>query len=257
MMWAMVMAAASASAETHRLKAISAFSPGEQTTYTVSYLGLTAGRARLTVGWEREQFGEQVWPLVCEGETASIAAIWPVKDRFVTYWDPLQRRTIGADFFVDEDKHHRKERYTYDLANRQATVMRQSPGRPMVERRFDIEPNTVDLAAAGFSLRNLKLVPGAVFELPIFTGVKTYKMQATVVGKELLTSALGQFEVFRVTVNGDFSGKLETQGLLTVFYTADEKQLPIRAEGRFLFGMVRIEAVEYLAGRTSPEAISP
>ena len=183
------------------------------------------------------------------GETTALTAMFPVKDRFISYWDPLERRTVGADFFVQENKHRARERYAYDFGAGEAIVTRQSPGRPTSERRYGIEQGTVDLAAAGFSLRNTPLVTGAVHELPIFTGIKLYKMKVTVVGKEMLSTALGEVEVYRVTVNGDFSGKLATQGLMTLFYTADDRQLPVRAEAQFLFGQVRVEAVKYEPGR--------
>ena len=228
---------------------VSVFGPGEQTTYEVRYMGIRAGRAELTVGWDMEQFGHQVWPIVCAAETTDLAAIYPIKDRFITYWDPLQRRTLGADFYVRENKFRVKERYLYDFDAGQATVTRESPGWPTTERHFDIEQGTVDLAAAGFSLRNVPLVAGEVHELPIFTGVKLFKMKATVVGRERLSTAFGELEVYRVTVNGDFSGKLATQGLMTLFYTADEKQLPVLAEAKLLLGQVRIEAVKYAPGR--------
>lgn len=233
---------------------VSAFGPGEQTTYEVSYLGLTAGRAELTVGWTMEQDGHDVWPLVCVGETTQLGGIWPVKDRFISYWDPSAQQTIGADFFVSENKHRRKERYRYDTESNNAVVIRQTAGHAPEERVFPIEPGTMDLAAAGFGLRNKALVPGTVHEFPVFTGVKSYRMKATVVGKESLSTALGEVDVYRVTVNGDFSGKLATQGLMTLFYTADEKQLPVRAEAEFLFGTVRVEAVKYEPGRSNGKA---
>jgi Protein of unknown function (DUF3108) len=229
-------------------KLISVFGPGEQTTYEVSYVGIVAGRAQLTVGWKMQQFGHEVWPLVCSGETTQVGLVWPIHDRFISYWDPMERRTVGSDFFVDENKKKRKERYTYDLESKQAIVTRQSEGREPSERRFDIEQGTLDLAAAGFGLRNTPLVAGAVHDLPIFTGVKFYRMKATVVGREKLESQLGDVDVYRVTVNGDFNGNMKTQGLITLFYTADDKQLPVRAEAEFGFGKVRIDAVGYLPG---------
>ncbi len=229
-------------------KLVSVFGPGEQTTYEVSYLGIVAGRAQLTVGWKMQQAGREVWPLVCVGETTQVGLIWPIRDRFISYWDPLERRPVASDFFVDENKKRRKEHYAYDSESKQAIVTRQSEGREPSERRFDIEQNTLDLAAAGFGLRNTPLIEGAVHEMPIFTGVKTYRMQATVVGREKLESSLGDLDVFRVTVNGDFNGNMKTAGLITLFYTADDKQLPVRAEAEFGFGKIRIDAVQYLPG---------
>lgn len=229
----------------------SVFGPGEQTTYEVSYLGLVAGRAQLTVGWTMQQEGHEVWPLVCLGDTTmSLGGLWPIHDRFVSYWDPREERSVASDFFVNENKHKRRERYRYDLESRKAIVTRYPENAVPWEFSFDdIALETRDLAAAGFTLRNRKLEPGAVYELPIFTGVKTYLMKATVVGREQLDSQLGEVPVYRVTVNGDFNGKMATSGLITLFYTADEKQLPVRAEVEFVIGKVRLDAVKYEQGR--------
>lgn len=229
---------------------VSVFGPGEQTTYEVSYLGITAGRAEITVGWEMEHEGRTVWPLVCVGETNErTSAIYKIKDRFVSYWDPLAREAVGADFFVNESKHRAKERFKFDLEANTATVIREAPGWPTTERHYQLDEGTVDLAAAGLFFRNHKLVPGESHQLPVFTGARTYKMRVTVVGKETLKTGLGELEVYRVTFNGEFSGKLAAQGLMTIFYTTDEKQLPVRAEAKLALGSVKIDAVKYEAGR--------
>ncbi|MFO0597056.1 MAG: DUF3108 domain-containing protein [Myxococcaceae bacterium] len=247
---ALVLASSSAFA-LDPAKVKSVFGPGEQTTYEVSYLGFVAGRAQLTVGWSMEQFGHEVWPLVCLGETTKTAAgLWPIKDRFISYWDPLEQRAVGSDFFVQENTHKHRERYQYDLSTKQAIVTRYPEGKEPWQFSFDnVAEDTRDLAAAGFSLRNVPLVVGAVHQMPIFTGVKLYQMKATVIGRETIDSSLGEVEVYKVTVNGDFNGKLATQGLITLYYTADEKQLPVRAEADFLFGKVLIDAVKYEQGR--------
>lgn len=226
----------------------SAFGPGEQTTYAVKYLGLTAGVAQVTVGWPMEQFGREVWPLVCVGRTTDAAAVFPVNDRFVSYWDPVAREAVGSDFVADENKERRRERYRYDFVARQAIATKQRAGEPPRESRYAIEPGTVDLASAAFRLRNEKLEPGRVYEMDVFTGVKTYRLKASVLGKETISTPLGPLEVLRVTANGDFSGKLATRGLMTVFYTADDKQLPVRAEAEFLLGTIVLEAVKYEPG---------
>lgn len=248
LMFSLLLASGVALAEAPPGPVVSVFGPGEQTTYDVSYLGIPTGRAEITVGWKMEQFGREVWPLVCVGETTKAGAIYPIKDRFITYWDPRERISVGADFFVQESKYRAKERYQYDHAQGKAFVHRQTFGKEPTARDYDIEQGTVDLAAAGFTLRNLPLREGLVHELPIFTGRKLYKMQATVVGTETIETGLGDLEVYRVTVNGDFSGNLKTEGLMTLFYTTDERRLPVLAEAKLAVGSIRIEAVKYAAG---------
>jgi len=226
-----------------------AFGPGEQTSYTVKVLGVTAGVAEVTVGWPTERFGRTVWPLVCVGRTTGVATVYPVSDRFVSYWDPLSGEALGADFLVDENRKRRLERYRYDFTALEALTTKQQQGQAPREGRYPIEPRTVDLASAAFRLRSARLEVGEVHELPIFTGTALYQMKASVIGVERITTVLGELEVLRVTVNGEFNGKLATRGLMTIFYTADEKQLPVRAEAEFAFGSVVLEAVKYEPGR--------
>ena len=232
----------------------SVFGPGEQTTYEVSYLGLPTGMAQVTVGWKMEQFGREVWPLVCVGQTTALAAAYQVKDRFVSYWDPRDQRTVGSDFFLDENHERRRERYRYDFERRVAFTTKQREGREATENFFDIEAGTLDLASTAFRLRNVPLVVGAVHEIPVFTGARLYRGKATVVGRQTVETKLGSVEAYRVTINGEFSGQLATKGLMTVYFTADEKQLPVRAEADFLLGSVVVDAVKYAAGRTYPGA---
>jgi hypothetical protein len=108
--------------------------------------------------------------------------------------------------------------------------------------------DTMDLASAAFSLREVPLVVGEEHVVPIFTGVRVYRMTAKVVSKEPLDTALGRLEVYRVTVNGEFEGQLTTKGLMTIFYTADQRQLPVRGEAEFLLGTVVVQVTAAVPG---------
>jgi len=229
------------------------FGPGEQIRYEVSYLGVVAGQAQVTVGWGMQQFGRQVWPVVCAGQTSSITDIAHVRDRFVTYWDPDAGHSVGADFFADENHHKRRERFEYDVDAGKIHVTKQRPGQPPASRTFDSQAAPFDLAAAGFSLRTKHLEVGAVYDLPIFTGVKLFMMHAKVEAKEKLQTRLGELEVYRVSFNGEFEGKLKTKRDMTIYYTADERQIPVRGEADLLLGSLLVDAVSYEPGRTSED----
>jgi hypothetical protein len=177
-----------------------------------------------------------------------VGAVYPVNDRFVSYWDPVAREAVGSDFVAEENRQRRRERYQYDFGALEAIATKQQAGKPAIERRYGLEAGTVDLASAAFRLRNAALAVGQVHELPIFTGDKSFRMQATIVGTERLATPLGELDVFRVTVTTDFSGSLATKGQVTLFYTADDKHLPVRAEADFVLGKVVLEAVKYEPG---------
>lgn len=226
------------------------FGPGEQTTYEVSYLGVRAGTAQLTVGWPTEKEGHTVWPLVCAGQTTGVTSVFPIHDKFVSWWDPREGLSVAADLFADENRKRRVEHFAFDFRAGQATVTRKHEGQPPSARTFSLQEGSLDLAAAAFALRNQPLEPGSTVEVPIFTGHKTFMMKAKVEGRETLETPLGRLPVLRLSVSADFSGKLATQKQITVFYTADDKQLPVHAEAEFLLGKVVLEATHYEPGST-------
>lgn len=226
-----------------------AFGPGEQLTFEVSLLGIPAGKAQVTVGWEMEQFGASVWPLVCIGETTNVAQAFNVKDRFVSYFDPSSGRSLGADFFVQEGNYRRRERYRYAPDQGKIFTTKQSAGRDAVDGEYESEPSTMDLAGAAFRLRNEKLAVGQRHEMPIFTGTKVYQLHALVDSKETVTTKLGTFETFKVRVNGDFNGKLATKGDMTLYLTTDDRHVPVRMSAEFVVGSILIDAVKYEPGR--------
>ena len=227
-----------------------AFGPGEQTSYQVTWMGVPTGRAQVTVGWKTEQFGQPVWPILCSGETSSLAAAFPVRDRFISYFNPTTQTAVGADFFVSEGNWKKRERYRYDATAQKAYVTRHVNGKEPYDRDYDIAPNTMDLASAAFRLRNTPMSIGAVIETPVFTGYKTYQMRVSVEGRETIETQLGSMEVFRTTVTTDFNGNMKTDGAITMYFTADAKQLPVRARAEFALGHVDLDVTRYEPGRT-------
>lgn len=227
----------------------SAFGPGEQSTYKVKYLGVTAGSAQITVGTEITQYGQTVIPIVTTARTQSLVDLYPIRDKFVTYWDFTQERCIGSDLFADENKVKRRQRVKVDHANGKATVMKQKEGGDEQVATLDVAPGVHDIASATFALRNMPLTQGAVFELPVFTGKKTFTLRATVEGKEKLSTPLGTKEVYKVRVQTGFGGKFESKRDMYAFMTTDGSHVPVRIEAEFVLGTITAEISEYKTGR--------
>ncbi len=232
------------------------FGPGEHIVYKVSYLGISAGVGDLKVGAPIEREGRSVWPLVCVGQTTSVAALYPLHDKFISFWDPATSQGVGSDFFVDENHARRRERYRYDRDALKVLATKQREGNPPSDQEYDIRADAIDVAAAGFWLRTVPLTEGAEHERAIFTGIKQFIMHAKVEGRQSLTTALGTVDVWRVSVNAEFKGSVSTRGNIRVYYTADARQLPIRAEAEFAIGSVVAEAVQYEPGHAPTPGVT-
>lgn len=226
-----------------------AFTPGEQALYRVQYLGLTAGTAQITVGAPMKQWGEQVWPIISLAKTDPVVGVWPIKDKFVTYWHAEGQRSLGSDFFQDENNKRRRQRIQMkDM--RTAHVVRQKEGAAPVEAVHELPEGAMDLAGATFALRNRGITDGQEYLYPVFTGSKHFMLKATVEGRQMMKTALGEREVFRLKLQTEFAGGLQAKRDIVAYLTTDRSHLPVRIEADFVLGTVVADLAEYKQGRT-------
>ncbi len=223
-----------------------AFGPGEQSSYRISYLGVTAGSVQVTVGGPLSQWGQAVWPIVATARSNSPVDVYPIRDRFVTYWDDAKQRTVGSDMFIDENRRKRRQRIR--LEGSVATVTRQAEGQGETEEQLDVPAATLDMAAATFALRNKPLAVGEEYRFPVFTGRRCFELAATVEGLATVATPLGDREVVRVKVTTQFSGKLTAKRDLVAYFTTDARHVPVRVEAELVLGSVLGELTVYEPG---------
>lgn len=222
----------------------SAFGPGEQSSYVVTYLGVPTGEFQLTVGMLMRRDDRDVWPILCTAHTD--LPIYPVNDRYVSYWDPYARKNIGADFWIDENRKKRREIYKLNHATKKAYVKR---GEPLHEVTYDITAESLDVPGATMWLRNIPLKVGDKYERPVFTGAVSFTMTAAVEEKLKIKTKLGEREVFKVRVSTEFAGQLKQKRDLVAYLSADAYQIPLRVEADLLLGQVEADLVQFEAGR--------
>lgn len=226
-----------------------AFSPGEQARYRIQYLGVTAGSAQVTVGAPMRQWGKDVWPIVAVAKSESVAGVWPIKDKFVSYWDFGAQRVLGSDLLEDENGHRRRSRTKLSEDGRSALVVKQKEGETPRESTYALAEGTLDVAGATFALRNRPLEVGREYAYPVFTGAKTFQMKAKVEAKESIHTAQGTQEAYRMRVYTEFSGNLASKRDMTVWMTADARHVPVRIEAELVLGSLVAELTEYEQGK--------
>lgn len=241
---------ASAAIKEHGDLSGATFGPGEQLTYRVAYLGLPAGSAEVTVGAEVTRGGRSVWPIVAVARTEALAAVYPLRDMFVSYFDYRTGRTVGSDLLMDENRRRRRVRIDFGQDGQPTQVLRQREGQPPEREEHALEDGTIDLTAVAFVLRREALKPGDVYELPVFTGARSFRLVARVEGAEVLSTTLGDTRVLKVRVGTQFAGKLAARSDLVVYLTADRAHVPVRVEADFVLGKLVAEMTSYKPGRT-------
>jgi len=231
-----------------------AFAPGEQATYKVQFLGIPAGDAKISVEPETQQNGAKVWPIVTEAKSARTLFFFKVRDRFVTLWDNLHHRSVGSELYASEGSYHWQQQIQFDHSTNSAVVSKQVMGSPVEQTTMEVPKGSFDVAAAAFALRNRSLEVGHHYELPLFTGAKSFTLRADVLGREVLNTAIGRREVLRIRAQTEFSGKLQSKRDIIVFLTADSAHVPVRFEAEFLIGRIIANITGYQGGTTLASA---
>lgn len=253
----LTLAAVLAVAGAARAQKPSAFGPGEQSTYQVSYLGVVAGTAQITVGAETTHDGKEVLPIVTLARSQSVVEVYPVRDKFVSYWDAKTERCVGSVLYADENGKRRRQVIKFDPAKDSAKVIKQAEGGDEKISTHEVEPGVVDIASAAFALRNTPLEVGKVYQLPVFTGQRTFSLRATVESKQKLRTAMGTKDVFKLRVQTGFSGKFESKRDLFAYLTADDAHVPVRIDADFVLGTITAELTDYKSGRSYPMRAQP
>ena len=229
-----------------------AFGPGEQSTYRLKYLGISAGTATVTVGDvspDAAPTAEPIWPIVMLAKSDSLLGLFPVRDRIITFWDAHHARIISTELFADEGHHRHRQKVEMDHARGTARVTKQKEGEASVQSNVQIQPGTQDMAAATFALRGKRLEVGQSYTIPVFTGSKSFPLRASVETVQKIKTALGEREVFRLRIQTAFSGKFESKRDMFAYLTTDGRHLPVRIEASFLLGTIVAELTDYKQGR--------
>lgn len=250
----LLIAALAAAAASVPGAAASPFGPGERMTFEVAWFGIHAGKVQVTVGAATPLRGDRVWPIVLFARTESLFAVYPVRDRFVTFWVPGARHTLGSDFWADEGGRRRRLKVDLDHVNARARIVRDFEDAPGSDEVWPVKPGSLDMCAMMYALREHPLAVGDEIEMPVFTGRVAFALRARVEAEEPVTVPAGTFTARRMSLITDFHGGFRATGDLRVWVTADERRVPLRVDAALALGTLRGQLVEYQRGLSEQRA---
>jgi hypothetical protein len=235
--------AAAALVAVARLAAAQAFSPGEESVFSVRWLGLPSGEAHITVG----QPAGEVWPIVFQARTGGVAGLVDIREHLVSYWDSAANRTIGCDLRAYEAGDYHADRTRIDRANHIATFERDRKGR-RTTKTVEIQPDVNDLTSAFMWLRLQPLAPGMRFQMPVLSEAKQMTLVAEVVGREPVETPVGTFDALKVRVRTSFEGKFSTRRDSQVWLSDDPRHVIVRVTADFAVGSLVATLKSYRPG---------
>jgi hypothetical protein len=196
----------------------------------------TAGLATLRV----EHVGAQDHVAATADSNGVVAMLYRVQDRFNSYFDSKTLCSTKLIKHAEEGSHRRDTTITYDYSRGKA-VLEEKNLKDNTQKRTENEiPNCVtDVVSGILYIASLPLQQGATYTFPLNDGGNTATVQAHVDGKEQVKTPAGTFQTIRVIPEGD-SGILKSKGRFWIWYTDDDRHLPIQMRAKLFWGTVTV-----------------
>lgn len=205
-----------------------AFAEGETLDYSLTWLRITGGSARITIGPDPLDATRYRITSVAKSNP-SFARIFKVRDEIETIVDRSDFSTLRYAKRLDE-KGDRIEEVT-TIADGVATRTRKKVKKVQVPRPI-FDPISVIQ-----HFRRFDLTPGRTFDLTLISDGKIYHVVARVVRREVVRTPAGRFSTVLVEPRMT-SGGVEREEKLFIWYSDDARRLPVRIRTQIPVGSI-------------------
>ena len=219
------------------------FETGEQLVYKLKWGLIPAGKATLKVLPSKSFNGQTTYHVTLRAKTTGLmAAVYGFQTSVESFIDTSLQRSHLYQKRCDEGSGKDNFSLTFDWKRNEA-VYRKNQAKA---RTVAIKPGTLDPLAMVYAVRARKLTVGKRVHMR-FTNGKAYKTgEAKVTRKEEIKTKAGTFETVVVEplvkkVGSIFKGKKRSS--LTLWFSNDHRQIPVRFTGKIMIGKLVGELV--------------
>jgi hypothetical protein len=236
-----------------RAEAPPTFAPGEETSFRVTYLGLSTGEGKISIGPAQ---GE-LWPVIFQAKTNGVASVVDIREHLAAYWDSPRQLTRGTDLMAYELGDFHQDSARFDRERNQVTVVEAHRGKEPKKKTLDIAEGTLDLTGSFLWLRLQPLEVGRHLEVPVVTGTTRFTLVADVLAREEVTTPAGTFPAYKLSVRTEIPGKFSTKRESFLWLADRPGQFLVKASADFAVGSVVLELTGYRPGAPTVAAAEP
>lgn len=241
---ATALAAAALAAASLGAGPAAALQPGEEIRMAVSYLRLPSGEGTISIG---QPDATGAWPLVFQGKTGGLVGLLDVRERLVSRWDPASRLPVGSNLSAVELGDRHEDEALFDRGSLKATITVARKGKVRT-REVDVPADVLDLPSVFMFLRLQPLEPGQRYEVPVLAGRDLFMLVAEVAGTERLETGIGLIDAIAVRVKTGFKGKFDSKRDTWLWFSADDRHIPVRISAEFAIGSLVASIKSYRPG---------
>lgn len=226
------------------------FANGERLVYRISWLTLLAGRAVLEADRSTTSNGRPGFRFLAAAQSSPLVTkLYPVDNRAESQVDAATLLPQHMSFRRREGR--RKNDFDYTFHHAAGTVAAVKDGQTDV---LAIPNGTQDAISCLYYVRSvLPMTPGASLVMNVHHDKQTYKLAVRVEALETVKGPWGTVETARVLASMPFQGLFLNQGDIRVWFTADERRIPVMMKAKVIIGPVVAQLVDgFGRSTTSP-----
>ena len=216
------------------------FTEGEMLTYEVSYMGMNAGAGTMSVERKTVFNDHKVYPVAFTIKSNKfISFFYSIDDQILSYMDAAGLYSHAIHVKQYEKKKRREKQIAFNQVEHKAIQIKNG------ERKvFDIPVDVHDSVTALYALRvTPSFVPGRSIFLDVHDSEKNWKLEAKVLKKETVETALGTFRTVQLQAAARFGWILKGKGDLFLWVTDDDKRIPVKIQSTVGVGTLTLSLV--------------
>jgi hypothetical protein len=219
---------------------VQAIQTGERLTYDISWLNILAGTAVMEVLPDGTAGDRSRAKLITTAQSRpAISKFFPVDNRVESEFDLRTQLPQHMVFHRREGKNREDIEYTFHHAEGTVTAVRQGTTETVA-----IPAGTQDLISCLYYVRHqLPMTPGASLMLNVYHDKKNRQVEVRVENIETLEGTWGRVETAQVVVIMPFKGLFINKGNIRVWFTTDERRIPVRMKAKVIIGAITADLV--------------
>lgn len=214
---------------------------GEECTFEIGYGPIKAGTATISVVDTMRYFGQSVVHVRTRARSNRFFdAFFKVRDQATSYIDA---DSLFARYHARSIREGGYEK-NFEIHFDQIDGIAYEPDGDMVE----FEPPIHDVLSAFFRVRTMPLEDGAMFDLPSHDDDKVHQLKISVLRREVRDTPVGRVRCVVVQPTLGDAGLFRSQGDLFVWFTDDERRIPVLMKATVPVGAIEATLIDYVAG---------
>ncbi len=217
------------------------FGHGEQLVYSIGWYNVVGGTATLDVD-EVEHQGVPVYRVRSLAKSNEFVSVFfPVEDRIESLIDRDTLSALRLDVKQRQGKRRRDRVTEFDQVNHIATVVKNGQ-----QKMFEIPPSVQDSLSCLYYFRSLPPIRvGETVTIDVHESNKNWRLGIVAQKRERIKTEAGEFMTIRTKAKVEFEGVFLERGDVYVWFTDDERRLPVRMDSKIKVGRISAKLIKY------------